>query len=86
MTTLLHRVRCDNKARPWWEAVAEEERDAIVALIPDDHYLTILHSNASPPFSVRLLRATPDPNVNVLIDTRRAYSIEVAAAAVLGAV
>ena len=41
MSTL---VRCNRHAAPYWRAIDEAERDAIVAAIPDGYYLSVAYT------------------------------------------
>lgn len=86
MTTLLHRVRCDRKAKPYWLVIPDDERAAIERAVPPDCYLSIMATNANPPYSVRVLRTTPDPGVNVLVAVRRGYTVASTAMAAIEAV
>jgi hypothetical protein len=54
--TLVRPVRCDQKARPYYAAIPDEARAAIEASVPPGCYISVLDTNTSPRWSVRLYR------------------------------
>lgn len=69
-------VRCDRKARPFYEAIAEAERAAIEAAIPEGHVVTVLHTNATPPFTVRLvMESRSESQPAILIRARQGWHL-----------
>lgn len=83
MTTQLRRVRCDNKARPWYESIPADDRAAIERSVPEDCYLSLIHTNDAPPFSARLYHVAP--GATVLLAHRRRWTVREAIHAAMAA-
>lgn len=69
------RVACDRKARPYWHALSPEERVAIKAAIPADHYVTLVHTNATPPFHARLFADDGTERHPRLVEDGKGYNV-----------
>ena len=77
------RVACDRKARPYWHALSPEERVAIKAAIPADHYVTLVHTNATPPFHARLF-ADDGTERRLVLDGGKGWNVSTLLRALLG--